>query len=70
MKDETIELLLCAQITSLAYQIKKSKERYDPDYPYICFGAGNCINEAIRLIQEQQPEILRLLSETHRQYNQ
>lgn len=66
MKDETMQLILCAQISSLAYQIQKSKERYDPDYPHIRFGAGNCINEAIRLIQEQQPEILRLLSETPR----
>lgn len=66
MKDETIQLLLCAQISSLAYQIKKSKERYDSDYPQIRFGAGNCIKEAIKLIQEQQPEILRLLSETPR----
>lgn len=71
MQDDTLQLLLCAQVTTLAYQIRQAREEDLNELgPSVLLGRGSDLQEAIRLIEKNRPEILRLLSETLHHNNQ
>lgn len=71
MQDDTLQLLLCAQVTTLAYQIRQAREEGLNELgPSVLLGRGSDLQEAIRLIEKNRPEILRLLSETLHHNNQ
>lgn len=57
MKDEALQFLLCTQITILAREIKADKAAEGS------YTTDSCIRDAIKLVESQQPEILRRLSE-------
>ncbi|EHF4787284.1 hypothetical protein JZS45_003297 [Salmonella enterica] len=63
MKDEALQFLLCTQITILARQIKAEKAAKGT------FTTDSCIRDSIRMVESQQPEILRRLSEILRQHS-
>lgn len=58
MENKAIENLLVAQVATLALQLKQAKANKGMST------TDNCIGEAVRLIQQQRDQILRMLSET------
>lgn len=71
MQNDTLQLLLCAQVTTLAYQIRQAREKgFNELGPGALLGRGSDLQEAISLIEKNRPEILRLLSETSHHNNQ
>lgn len=71
MQDDTLQLLLCAQVTTLAYQIRQAREKGFNELGLgALLGRGSDLQEAISLIEKNRPEILRLLSETPHHNNQ
>ncbi|WP_159074578.1 hypothetical protein [Yersinia massiliensis] len=58
MDNDTLETLLVAQVATLAHQIKQAKAARGTTT------TDTCVGEAVRMIKNQRPEILRKLCET------
>nr|WP_223964945.1 hypothetical protein [Burkholderia diffusa] len=58
MEDKSLEMLLVAQVVTLAHQIKEAKARRGTTT------TDTCVGDAIRMIQNQRAEVLRKLAET------
>lgn len=53
MQDDTLQLLLCAQVTTLAYQIRQAREKgFNELGPGALLGRGSDLQEAISLIEK------------------
>ena len=57
MEQKTLETLLVAQIVTLAFQIKADKKAHGTTT------TSTCVRDAIKLIQQQRPEVLQRLAE-------